>query len=205
MLFTNNYKNYIIRVPLIFEIPCVSSQGSYALPKSDFNLPDMDLPYWLTNGNYRVQGILGSQDKELGCLKVALSLHSDWANNWNCQVQVLFTCTEQSLIIGKWKQKLHKVQSIINLTEGSQKVVMTMRKTRWHLSGYNDPIIFPLISAADSLQNIATSLHESEAFPVSPRSTRATRQHPFYSLCIFMLHFTCCGQTWCHLSDRHFS
>ncbi|XP_036933752.1 ganglioside GM2 activator isoform X2 [Acanthopagrus latus] len=56
---------------------CPFKAGSYSLPKSDFHLPDMDLPYWLTNGNYRVQGILGSQDKELGCLKVALSLHSD--------------------------------------------------------------------------------------------------------------------------------
>ncbi|KAE8286351.1 Ganglioside GM2 activator Cerebroside sulfate activator protein GM2-AP [Larimichthys crocea] len=55
---------------------CPFKAGSYSLPQSDFYLPDMDVPYWLTNGNYRVQGVLGSQGKELGCLKVALSLHS---------------------------------------------------------------------------------------------------------------------------------
>lgn len=53
------------------------SQGSYTLPQSIFYLPNIDLPYWLTNGDYRVQGVLGSQGKELGCLKVTLSIHSD--------------------------------------------------------------------------------------------------------------------------------
>lgn len=52
-------------------------QGSYSLPPSDFYLPHVDLPYWLTNGNYRVQGVLGSQGKELGCLQVSLSIHSN--------------------------------------------------------------------------------------------------------------------------------
>ncbi|XP_075993584.1 ganglioside GM2 activator [Genypterus blacodes] len=56
---------------------CPFKAGSYSLPQSDFYLPNMDLPYWLTNGNYRLQGALGSQDKELACLKVALSIHSD--------------------------------------------------------------------------------------------------------------------------------
>ncbi|XP_029296748.1 ganglioside GM2 activator [Cottoperca gobio] len=56
---------------------CPFKAGSYSLPQSDFYLPYMDLPYWLTNGNYRVQGVLGSQGSELGCLKVSLSLHSD--------------------------------------------------------------------------------------------------------------------------------
>uniref|UniRef100_A0A3Q1F9L4 MD-2-related lipid-recognition domain-containing protein n=1 Tax=Acanthochromis polyacanthus TaxID=80966 RepID=A0A3Q1F9L4_9TELE len=51
--------------------------GSYSLPQSDFYLPQVELPYWLTNGNYRVQGVLGSGGKEIGCLKVALSIHSD--------------------------------------------------------------------------------------------------------------------------------
>ncbi|XP_006797724.1 ganglioside GM2 activator [Neolamprologus brichardi] len=51
--------------------------GSYTLPQSIFYLPNIDLPYWLTNGDYRVQGVLGSQGKELGCLKVTLSIHSD--------------------------------------------------------------------------------------------------------------------------------
>lgn len=56
---------------------CPFKAGSYSLPESDFYLPYMDLPSWLTNGNYRVQGVLGSEGKELGCLKVALSIHSD--------------------------------------------------------------------------------------------------------------------------------
>uniref|UniRef100_A0A3P8RZD4 Ganglioside GM2 activator n=1 Tax=Amphiprion percula TaxID=161767 RepID=A0A3P8RZD4_AMPPE len=56
---------------------CPFKAGSYSLPQSDFYLPYVDLPYWLTNGNYRVQGVLGSGGKELGCLKVALSIHSD--------------------------------------------------------------------------------------------------------------------------------
>ncbi|XP_029917442.1 ganglioside GM2 activator [Myripristis murdjan] len=56
---------------------CPFKAGSYSLPQSEFYLPYMDLPYWLTNGNYRVQGVLGGQGEELGCLKVALSLHSD--------------------------------------------------------------------------------------------------------------------------------
>ncbi|KAK5864350.1 hypothetical protein PBY51_015599 [Eleginops maclovinus] len=55
---------------------CPFKAGSYSLPQSDFSLPDMDLPYWLTNGHYRVQGVLGAEGKELGCLKLALALHS---------------------------------------------------------------------------------------------------------------------------------
>ncbi|XP_054453874.1 ganglioside GM2 activator [Anoplopoma fimbria] len=56
---------------------CPFKAGSYSLPQSDFYLPIMDLPSWLTNGNYRVQGVLGTGDNELGCLKVSLSLRSD--------------------------------------------------------------------------------------------------------------------------------
>lgn len=56
---------------------CPFKAGSYLLPPSEFYLPYMDLPYWLTNGNYRVQGVLGCGGKELGCLKLSLSIHSD--------------------------------------------------------------------------------------------------------------------------------
>ncbi|KAJ8282137.1 hypothetical protein COCON_G00046560 [Conger conger] len=56
---------------------CPFKAGDYSLPQSEFQLPKVDLPYWLTNGNYRVKGVLGSKGQELGCLKVALSLHSD--------------------------------------------------------------------------------------------------------------------------------
>ncbi|XP_020780246.1 ganglioside GM2 activator [Boleophthalmus pectinirostris] len=55
---------------------CPIKAGSYSLPQSDFDLPEVELPYWLTNGHYRAQGVLGKDGKELGCLKVALSLHS---------------------------------------------------------------------------------------------------------------------------------
>ncbi|KAL6117210.1 gm2a [Pungitius sinensis] len=55
---------------------CPFKAGSYSLPLSDFSLPIMELPSWLTNGNYRVRGVLGMQDKELGCLTVSLSLRS---------------------------------------------------------------------------------------------------------------------------------
>uniref|UniRef100_A0A3Q4MRZ6 Ganglioside GM2 activator n=1 Tax=Neolamprologus brichardi TaxID=32507 RepID=A0A3Q4MRZ6_NEOBR len=63
-------------LPALMTLP-LCSQGSYTLPQSIFYLPNIDLPYWLTNGDYRVQGVLGSQGKELGCLKVTLSIHSD--------------------------------------------------------------------------------------------------------------------------------
>uniref|UniRef100_A0AAV2KDP0 Uncharacterized protein n=1 Tax=Knipowitschia caucasica TaxID=637954 RepID=A0AAV2KDP0_KNICA len=55
---------------------CLLLQGSYSLPKSDFSVPELELPYWLTNGHYRAEGVLGKQGSELGCLKVALSLRS---------------------------------------------------------------------------------------------------------------------------------
>lgn len=53
-------------------------QGSYSLPKTDFDVPHVDMPAWMTNGNYRVQGMLGADGKELGCLKLAVSLRSNW-------------------------------------------------------------------------------------------------------------------------------
>ncbi|MED6273141.1 hypothetical protein CHARACLAT_003650 [Characodon lateralis] len=56
---------------------CPFKAASYSLPQSEFYLPYIDLPYWLTNGKYRVQGDLGGGGKELGCLKLSLSIHSD--------------------------------------------------------------------------------------------------------------------------------
>ncbi|XP_077430628.1 ganglioside GM2 activator [Vanacampus margaritifer] len=56
---------------------CPFKPGSYALPESDFFLPFMDVPSWLTNGEYRLQGVMGGGGEELGCLKVALALHSE--------------------------------------------------------------------------------------------------------------------------------
>ncbi|XP_035017951.2 ganglioside GM2 activator [Hippoglossus stenolepis] len=56
---------------------CPFKAGSYSLPESDFSLPHVELPSWLTNGDYSVRGVLGSGGEELACLEVALSLHSD--------------------------------------------------------------------------------------------------------------------------------
>lgn len=57
---------------------CPFKAGSYSLPLSDFYVPNIpDLPYWLTNGNYRVQGVLGKDGSELGCLKLGLAIHSN--------------------------------------------------------------------------------------------------------------------------------
>ncbi|XP_026773314.3 ganglioside GM2 activator [Pangasianodon hypophthalmus] len=55
---------------------CPFKAGDYSLPQTVFSLPKTELPFWLTNGQYRVQGVLGNLGKELGCLKVSLSLHS---------------------------------------------------------------------------------------------------------------------------------
>ncbi|KAM9376768.1 ganglioside GM2 activator-like [Pholidichthys leucotaenia] len=55
---------------------CPFKAGSYYLPSSDFYVPEVELPSWLTNGNYRVQGVLGMKDNELGCLQVSVSILS---------------------------------------------------------------------------------------------------------------------------------
>ncbi|XP_007528830.1 ganglioside GM2 activator [Erinaceus europaeus] len=53
---------------------CPIRAGTYSLPKSDFTLPDLELPSWLSTGHYRIQGILSSNGKRLGCIKIAASL-----------------------------------------------------------------------------------------------------------------------------------
>ncbi|XP_076993557.1 ganglioside GM2 activator [Tamandua tetradactyla] len=53
---------------------CPFKDGTYSLPKSDFTMPDLEVPSWLTSGNYRLHGILSSRGKRLGCLKVSVSL-----------------------------------------------------------------------------------------------------------------------------------
>ncbi|KAG9334673.1 hypothetical protein JZ751_007332, partial [Albula glossodonta] len=59
-----------VKIPCLEEIgSCHYPDGCQLLDMSDFYLPNVDLPYWLTNGNYRVEGVLGSQGQELGCLK----------------------------------------------------------------------------------------------------------------------------------------
>ncbi|XP_069878780.1 ganglioside GM2 activator [Dipodomys merriami] len=53
---------------------CPFKEGTYSLPSSDFTLPDLELPSWLSTGNYRVQSILSSGGERLACIKIAVSL-----------------------------------------------------------------------------------------------------------------------------------
>lgn len=61
------------RLPLTCD-PLAFLQGTYSLPKSIITLPYLDLPGWLTTGNYRIQNILSSGKKRLGCFKLEVSL-----------------------------------------------------------------------------------------------------------------------------------
>ncbi|XP_042682206.1 ganglioside GM2 activator [Centrocercus urophasianus] len=63
---------------LTYGIPCHCpfKAGSYSLPTSDFTLPEVELPSWLTNGNYRVQAVVSNNGKELACIKLGFSLKS---------------------------------------------------------------------------------------------------------------------------------
>lgn len=53
---------------------CPFKEGTYSLPASNFTVPDLELPSWLSTGNYRIQSILSSGGKRLGCIKIAASL-----------------------------------------------------------------------------------------------------------------------------------
>nr|XP_004666581.1 ganglioside GM2 activator [Jaculus jaculus] len=53
---------------------CPFKEGTYSLPTSNFTVPDLDLPSWLSTGNYRIQSTLSSGGKRLACVKVAASL-----------------------------------------------------------------------------------------------------------------------------------
>ncbi|XP_045407293.1 ganglioside GM2 activator [Lemur catta] len=53
---------------------CPFKDGTYSLPKSDFTVPDLELPSWLSTGNYRIESILSSDGSRLACVKIAASL-----------------------------------------------------------------------------------------------------------------------------------
>nr|XP_058917150.1 ganglioside GM2 activator isoform X2 [Kogia breviceps] len=53
---------------------CPFKQGTYSLPKTDFFLPDLELPSWLSSGNYRSKIMLSINGKHLGCVKISASL-----------------------------------------------------------------------------------------------------------------------------------
>ncbi|XP_072204462.1 ganglioside GM2 activator [Excalfactoria chinensis] len=63
---------------LTYGIPCHCpfKAGSYSLPASDFVLPDVELPSWMTNGNYRVRAVVSNKGQELACIKLGFSLQS---------------------------------------------------------------------------------------------------------------------------------
>ncbi|NWX20270.1 SAP3 protein, partial [Aegotheles bennettii] len=63
---------------LTYGIPCHCpfKAGSYSLPDCDFDLPDVELPAWMTNGNYRVRAVLSSGGQQLACVKLAFSLQA---------------------------------------------------------------------------------------------------------------------------------
>ncbi|KAM6150495.1 ganglioside GM2 activator [Erethizon dorsatum] len=53
---------------------CPFKEGTYSLPRSDFTVPDLELPGWLSTGNYRVQSILSNSEQRLGCVRISASL-----------------------------------------------------------------------------------------------------------------------------------
>lgn len=58
---------------------CPFKAGTYTLPSSEFFIPNMDLPSFLTNGDYRLRVVLSNGDQELACTKYSFSLK---AGNW---------------------------------------------------------------------------------------------------------------------------
>ncbi|NXI72697.1 SAP3 protein, partial [Anseranas semipalmata] len=63
---------------LTYGIPCHCpfKAGSSSLPASDIPLPDVELPPWMTNGNYRIMAVVSRNGEELACIKLAFSLQS---------------------------------------------------------------------------------------------------------------------------------
>ncbi|XP_059864479.1 ganglioside GM2 activator [Delphinus delphis] len=55
---------------------CPFKRGTYSLPKSDFFLPELELPSWLSSGNYRSKITLSINGEHLGCVKISASLKS---------------------------------------------------------------------------------------------------------------------------------
>ncbi|XP_068134491.1 ganglioside GM2 activator-like [Hyperolius riggenbachi] len=53
---------------------CPFRAGSYTLPSTEFTLPNLSLPSWLEEGNYRVSGVLTHNNEEIGCAKFSFSL-----------------------------------------------------------------------------------------------------------------------------------
>ncbi|KAH0629853.1 hypothetical protein JD844_012281 [Phrynosoma platyrhinos] len=53
---------------------CPFKAGTYNLPPSVIYIPQMDLPSFLTNGDYRIQVVMSIGDQEISCVKLSFSL-----------------------------------------------------------------------------------------------------------------------------------
>ncbi|XP_067868865.1 ganglioside GM2 activator-like [Heterodontus francisci] len=53
---------------------CPFKAGEYSLPNTHFYLTPVELPTWISSGNYKAMGVLTSNKQELACLKVSFSL-----------------------------------------------------------------------------------------------------------------------------------
>uniref|UniRef100_A0A8C3VSD8 Ganglioside GM2 activator n=1 Tax=Catagonus wagneri TaxID=51154 RepID=A0A8C3VSD8_9CETA len=53
---------------------CPFKAGTYSLPESEFTLPHLELPGWLSTGSYHIQMVMSSNGKHLGCAKISVSL-----------------------------------------------------------------------------------------------------------------------------------
>ncbi|XP_020375610.1 ganglioside GM2 activator [Rhincodon typus] len=55
---------------------CPFKAGKYSMPNTYFDLPPVELPSWMTSGNYKAMGVLTRNEQELACLKGTFSLKS---------------------------------------------------------------------------------------------------------------------------------
>uniref|UniRef100_UPI00398F8AAF ganglioside GM2 activator-like n=1 Tax=Pristiophorus japonicus TaxID=55135 RepID=UPI00398F8AAF len=53
---------------------CPFKAGDYSLPETSFYIPPMELPYWLTNGNYKANAIMMHGSRELACVDLSFSI-----------------------------------------------------------------------------------------------------------------------------------
>ncbi|XP_072908278.1 ganglioside GM2 activator-like [Hemitrygon akajei] len=53
---------------------CPFKAGKYSLPNTEFNIPFVELPFWMTSGNYKAMAVLTSNQEELACVKVSFAL-----------------------------------------------------------------------------------------------------------------------------------
>ncbi|XP_072096658.1 ganglioside GM2 activator [Mobula birostris] len=53
---------------------CPFKAGKYSLPNTTFNIPYVELPFWMTTGNYKAMAVLTRKQEELACIKVSFAL-----------------------------------------------------------------------------------------------------------------------------------